>query len=389
MADASAMAEWQRGYPLDTLRPFANVFKAQHKALVYGAFGLAKERDVAEALATNSLLWKRGADGLPAACAIGKPLRTAGSFTDFAGREFGIEKGHIRVGAFACQDAEAGARILRALMAKGPPVWLEAFEEDEKAKDALSRVPELRYVATKIPAGSEVKGIYTNANTRAKPLHISEQASLVVVKRDFASPAELAAMLREADRFADWAQHYSSYNKRQSWTAYALMGYDATDPTFIIKPTEMNQAWKAENPDRMTAAANWTSAVDYFPETMKVVRRILDGRETDRVRLMRLAPKGELSRHADIVNRDAGLADGALARVHLPLRTSPGVVMHGWDKRGAHMQTNFPAGALCYLDQRGPHKVENKDLTVDRVHLVIDMKSDARLRGQIAQGMGY
>jgi hypothetical protein len=384
---AAALPEWQRGIPLDLLRSYASIFKARHKDLVFGAFGLTKERDIADALAAKALLWKRGPDGAPVAAAIAKVLRNAGSFHDFAGRAFEIPRGHIKVAAFACHDPEAGAAVLRALLSKGPPVWLENFEEDETARAALRMVPEFRYLATKIAAGSEVKGLYSSADVSAAPLHAAEAASILPVVHDFASIAERDAMLAEADAFATWAQHYSSYNKRHSWTAYALRGFDADDPTFIIKPAEMSQSWKAENPQRMTARPAWTKACAHFPQTMKVVHRILDGRDADRVRLMRLAPKGELSRHADITDRDAGLADGRLCRLHLPLRTSPAVIVHGWSKRGHHTSMRFPAGALCYLDQRGPHRVENTDPTLDRVHLVLDVHSDARLRDLIAGAM--
>jgi Aspartyl/Asparaginyl beta-hydroxylase len=120
---------------------------------------------------------------------------------------------------------------------------------------------------------------------------------------------------------------------------------------------------------------------------MAILERILAGRGADRIRFMKLAPGGELARHADITNRDAGLADGRLARLHLPIQISDAVIMHGWDKRGGHFETRFPVGALCYLDQRGPHRVENRNPAAERIHLVVDMHAGAALRDQIAAAM--
>lgn len=381
-------APWQRGFDLAELRSFAAVFAARHKSLVFGAFGLTKERDIADAVADGNLLFKRDPGGAPVACAILRRLANAGGFTDFAGREFRIPAGHVRCQAFAAISADAGEALLNAMRGRsGGCLWVELFEEDEIARAAIARVAGLQYAATRIAAGSEVKGIYSDAASAARPpLDPAEGVALAVLDPRFASGRECAAMLAEIAAFAanPWVQHYSSYNLRKSWTAFSLRGYDATDPGYIVKPAEMAKGWQAEHPERMAAPCEWTKAVPAFPETMRHVERILAGRRPERVRLMKLAPRGELSRHADITNRDAGLADGRLARVHLPLRTSPGVVMHGWGKRGGKIEVAFPQGALCYLDQRGPHRVENRDPNLERVHLVIDMASDRALRAQIA-----
>jgi hypothetical protein len=381
--------EWQQGFEIDRLKGIAAVFRARHKALVFGAFGLTKERDIADALASDTLAWKGPADA-PTAVAILHKLKVAGGFTDFAQRAIEIPAGHVKVSAFAALDAASGTAVLSAISARTPrQLWVEVFEEDIIARECLAAVPALRYRATKITAGAEVKGIYSDAVAQEgeRRLHPAHAASLVELDPAFALADERAAMLAEVDQFAAWEQHYSSYNKRKSWTAFALRGFDANDPTFIVKPAEMAKAWKAENPLRLSARPAWTSACGRFPRTMACVERILEGREADRVRLMRLTPGGELSRHADITDRDAGLADGFLARLHLPLRTSPAVIFHGWDKRGGHIETRFREGALCYLDQRGPHRVENRDPTVERVHLVVDVKSDEAIRERIAAAM--
>lgn len=375
---------WQRGIEMDVLRAHAAVFKERHKPLVHGAFGLIKERDIADAIAAGGLAYK-GTTAAPRAIALVHRLKAMGGVTDFAGRSMDIPTGDAKVSAFAALDAEAGAAVLQSLESRAPGrLWVEIFEEDDIARTAIEAVPALRYITTRIAAGSEVKGIYSNRPVLASALDPIETLSLKVVQRDYAAADERAAIMVEIDAYAEWEQHYSSYNKRQSWTAYALRGYDAEDPRFIVKPAEMAKGWKAEHPERMAARPEWTTACPKFPHLMRLVQRILGGRGADRVRLMKLAPNGELSRHADITDHDAGLGDGRLARLHLPLRTSDAVVFHGWDKRGTHIETRFPEGALCYLDQRGPHRVENRDPALQRVHLVVDVESDSQLRALIA-----
>lgn len=382
-------AAWQRGFDLDALAPFARLFAAQHRRLVHGAFGLVRERDIAAALAAGGLLWKRGEDGAPRAAAIVRRLAQPGGFSDFAGREFAIPAGHARCAALAAESPAAAGELLAALRARASGrLWLEIFEEDTIARAALAACPALEYRATRIAAGSEIKGLYSDAGgPAAAPLHAAEAASLVVLAADFAAPGECAAMIEEIAAGVSWVQHYSSYNLRHSWTAFALYGYAPDDPEFIVKPKEMSRAWQAANPARLAARPGWTRAAGQFPRTRAVLERLLGGRRPDRVRFMKLAPGGELARHADITDREAGLADGRLARLHLPVQTNPGVVMHGWDKRGGHLALRFPRGALCYLDQRGPHRVENRNPGEERIHLVVDLPADAALRAQIAAAM--
>ena len=100
---------------------------------------------------------------------------------------------------------------------------------------------------------------------------------------------------------------------------------------------------------------------------------------------MRLRAKGgELARHADITDREAGTADGMISRFHIPIVTSPAVRFSGWTVRGERIDAAWPEGALCCLDQRKPHTVTNSDPELARVHLVIDAISNATIRSVLA-----
>lgn len=378
------MADWQHGFELDKLKAFAEPFKVRHKALVFGAFGLTKERDVAEALAKHRAIWTGGER--PTAIALFAQSKADSEHHDFAQRPYVVPAGAVVIKAAAALDVAAGVKVLAALIerAQGAPVFAEIFEEDDITKQAALTAG-LAYVSTKVSAGSEIKGVYVaNLDPPLEPLPPHEAATLLLLDREFLSVeehAKIGAELAKAD--ALFAQHYSDYNKRKSWTAFALRGY-SEDPGFIIKPNEMSKGWKEEHPDLLTRRPGPTSAAAAFPATMAAVGRL--AMATDRVRFMRLRSKdGELSRHADITDREAGLADGMITRLHIPIRTSDAVTFFGWSARGERLAHRFPPRSIFYLDQRKPHAVKNTDPTLDRVHLVVDCVSNATLRDGIAR----
>lgn len=375
--------EWQRGYSLGYLQSFGELFKRRHKALVFGAFGLTKERDVADALARKRIIW---VGDPPVAAAIFNVSKAGAIHQDFAQRDCPIPAGCVFVKAFACDRMDAGALVLGTLRerAQGRPVWVEAFEEDAAARCALEKAGGFAYACTKISAGSEIKGLYVSGAAPPLPqLPPEETATQCILEREWLTPEAHTEIMVELEMFGDhFAQHYSDYNKRKSWTAFALRGYQ-DDPGFIIKPAEMSKSWKEENQALLSEPVRWTQAAEHFPTTIKQVDRL--GVQIDRLRFMRLRSKnGELARHADITDREAGVRDGFIARLHIPLRTSRAVTFIGWDARGQARAQAFPERALVYLDQRKPHAVRNTDLTLDRIHLVVDCFADRAVRDLIA-----
>lgn len=375
--------DWRRGYPLEELVALARPFKTMHKPLVFGAFGLVKERDVAEAMSRGCFFYV--GDGETAGAALFKELtRTSSLPTDFTGDEIPLFSGkRLYVSALAATSALMADDLLLKLGARGgsDAMYVEIFEEDRIARAALGRA-HYSYLATKISAGGEVKGVYAAPWTFPDDHQyaVEDEATLVVLRPEFISPEEREAILGEIYNESRWQQHYSSYNKRKSWTSFALRGYQ-DDPGFIIKPAEMSKAWREGNPLLLDAKPRDTEIAHLFPRTMEVVRRL--GLALDRVRFMRLSGKnGELTRHADITDREAGTANGKISRLHVPVKTQPGVEFVGWSHRGERIATHLPERSLCYLDQRKPHAVTNSS-GEERVHLVVDVLCNQWLRDQI------
>jgi len=382
---------WQRGYPLPLLRELARPFLHSHKPHIYGAFGLPKERDIATALSVDGCAWTRNEHGEVAATALFRVARAESRSHDFAGRELHVKLGDLHIHALGMLDgAEAdAARLLEKLWLRALPAacWLEIPEEHEGLR-WVAATQEYVYQGTKVSAASDLTGCYLLGNKRGRapePLHPADALTLAPLAEDFCSQEERLAILAELDAFSDvwhWAQHYSSYNQRQTWTAFSLRGYDAEDPGFIIKPAEMSKGWQKQNPQRMAAKPADTTAAPLFPSTLAVVARVPGAK--DRVRFMRLAAEGgELTRHADITDREAGTKPGAVARVHIPLVTSGQVAFCAWDARGRPIVEYLKERGLYYLDQRKPHAVQNSGQE-DRIHLVIDTHVTPELREWLA-----
>lgn len=377
---------WARGIDMAFLKNCAALYRAEFKAHTYGAFGLPKERDIADARAANQLMWTNGPDFKPAAVAIVRNASLASSHSDFAGRQARIEPGDIFVRSIAGR-ADGNAKLIAKLALMERPIWIEGHVENEALVTQLQLLGFSR-VMTKISASSDLKAMWLRANHlegRLPPaLDPSDEPGVKVLREDFVSPVMLGAIDAELKAIGagDWAQHYSNYNKRSSWTSFALAGYDQDDPNFIIKPAEMSKDWKAKNPARMIAACLPTIMAKKFPAAMRIVDRI-PGRK-QRVRFMRLgAGGGELSRHSDITDPEAGTRDGQIARLHIPIHTDPRCLFRSWGLDGAERRLHFPARALCYIDTRKPHAVVNPS-EVERVHLVIDTYSGPELRRLIA-----
>jgi hypothetical protein len=101
---------------------------------------------------------------------------------------------------------------------------------------------------------------------------------------------------------------------------------------------------------------------------------------------MRLGARGgELTRHADITDPEAGTADGKVARLHIPLTTDPRCVFRSWGLNGVEQRLHMPERGLSYIDTRKPHAVINP-ADLERIHLVADAFSSPALRRWIADG---
>lgn len=377
------MKPWQRGHSLAKLKEIAGFFREHLGEYTHGAFGLPKERDVAAALSTNSLATFRTTQGKLLAAALVKRLARGSVRSDFRGEALEVSGPAVLVHALAGRPASVST-LLQKIDPLRVGFYLLLHEENAALKEEIERF-RFAWVGTQVSAGSDVLGLYRK-NAEAEKLPPEEEASLCPLALSPVDEGAMPWISEEVGAWEKWEQHYSSYNKRKSWTAFSLFGFDKKDPGFIIKPSEMSKAWKAANQDRVEAVCTATSAARHFPNTLKLVGRLFP-QGFERVRFMRLRGKdGELARHADITDREAGTRDGALMRIHLPIQTSPGCTFTSWSARGQRIDLHLEAGRLFYLDTRKPHAVANAGAD-DRIHLVVDAAASPALRKAVVNGM--
>ena len=390
----SSLPAWQRGYDLEALKRIAAIFAEHDEGLLYGAFTKVSELSVADWLAEGRLLISP--DGESAALAsslVGqrKPVK------DFSGAvRCYAEPGDVWVKRVGYRDRdEAWQEALSMLRSLAPAqeaslfgpsgrVWVELFVE-RPADLALARELGLSQACTKIPASSELIGVFCSGGLPdLRPALPEEELGLTQLPVAF-EPSELLAELEALE--VSYEQHYSSKNKRQSWAALSLRGYappgEPADPEFIAKPAEMSKKWKRENPEKLA----WELADSPLRAQLPSFEPIISCFPgAHRIRLMRLAPGGgELARHADITDADAGVEDGKLLRVHLPLKTNPAVRFECWLLSGERQEARMGAGEAWVLDTRKPHTAVNGG-SEERIHLVIDCESSGELRRLLRAG---
>lgn len=369
---------WQHGHDLTYLKSLTALFDSQRQHTL-GRHEIPNEANIADALHDRRCVV---IDTPPSALCTYRILKKDVDRWDFTGRRFvTLRSGDCIIDHIATDRPMTTQTLDRLTAIAGHrTTWLRPLSHQT---DIIESAIALGYqhAITHIAASSDIRQIMVRA-TRSNDwplIPTADRADLATLTQiGNISTDDLDAMRREVTHLTDWADHYSQYNLRKSWSAISLQGF-SIDPTDIIKPSDMSQSWKRDNTLRLLDTVVETTAAQHTPHIMHTVRSL--GWNTERIRLMRLrATDGGLSRHADIVDRQAGTADGYIARLHIPLQTSPECQFTGWQADGRQITRHLTAGSLWYLDIRKPHAVTNIGSTIDRIHLVIDIKADSRLR---------
>jgi hypothetical protein len=367
--DQAAAPAWAKGLPIEQLREVAALWREHDGDLPLGAFSAAKENTIAGWASDGHLrLWRD--QGELVAAAVVTQQSSKRRWGHFSAPEPLIElhAGVRLLRRMACRpgyEQMLAAELVPAIDAL--EIWQEHPLERWMAQQLAAG-----WIATKVKASSELVGLWIRGEAEQgyRPPDLWALARLSLNFDPIALMGEVEAAA------VAWADHYAVYNKRGSWQAVSLRGYGG-DPSFIIKPSEMSKKWKEEHP----AELGWQIEDSPLYASLPRIRTLVDSLPgaKHRVRLMRLAPgNGELSRHADITDPDAGTATGRLLRLHFPLRTNEGVIFRGWMPSGEQQAAHMRAGEVWWLDTRKPHTARN-DGPTDRIHLVVDVESTPEL----------
>ena len=240
-------------------------------------------------------------------------------------------------------------------------------------------------IGVKINTFGDIQGVYfkgreTFLGERSFP-ETSDTEKAVLRKTPIPDVSNICDIIKQRLDVMDYefTNHYSNYNKGKSWSAISLRGY-TPEWSFITKPAEMSKKWKEENKD-VEFKLQDTELRKMFPEVEELLRW-LPG-EPHRIRFMNLAPGGgELQRHTDQVDPDAGVGDEKLMRFHFPIVTNEKVKFSQWNYEAERVSCHMDVGECWYLDVRKPHQAINDGEDM-RTHLVIDIEANDEVRALI------
>lgn len=342
------------------------------KAYGAGAFAspTAKELDPADLFET----WRDGERVVGVVKTLNGPSRRA----DFTGREMLMPPGSRVVTHLAATP--------RGLIPDLSEVdYVVAYAEDRNVTAQLQQQGRTVH-GVQVTAASEILNVWALPGNRHRYAYEDVATVVPVTLPGLSRPviSRIVEQLRQADpRFADDFPYYSD----GSWSSVSIRGY-SDDYKVGVKPSEMPRAWKAANPEMLAARIRWTRLAGRTGAVRALIESVPWWERTERVRILQMggrsSPKPSvLARHSDISDRAAGLADGQIARFHIPIFTHPDIVMHTWGLDGVKRTEHLALGKAYYLDARKPHSVVNPT-TTSRLHLVVDVVSSAKVRGHIA-----
>jgi hypothetical protein len=391
--EAPEMKPWQHGIPLRKLEQLAKQYE-RYNSFAYGPFSEVKKNTIAQMIHEGTFKTLYG----PKKELLGYCQETwVKASTDIEmypgvviGRKNQGDQIINRLCVIPGKEFEY-TRELATLFQLGTGrqhknCWIYIQEEDECQRRVVNFL-EFKKIGTKVTTFSDIYGIYYKDTNFGNWMQMErphpkvspyEHVALNRLKLTIAAPQikRIATKLETLD----WKNHYSNSNKDNAWGAIALRGY-AKDPTLIEKPACMSPKWQEAHKDQVFKLQD-TTLMKEFEKELKPILDLIPGKK-DRIRFMRLRANNErnaeLTRHTDLVESEAGFADGKIARVHIPIITNPKVHFYCWNSDGVQLDKNFKIGEVFVLDIRKPHRVVNEGKE-DRIHLVIDVYSNEELR---------
>jgi hypothetical protein len=241
-----------------------------------------------------------------------------------------------------------------------------------------------------ITSFADVYGIWIKGGNYA-PIERAQQLSLQRLDVPTQDTSKIMEQILKLN-MDEFANHYSNYNKGNSWKGMVVRGYGGL-VDFIIKPEEMTNSWKKDNKEKLgwkvsdTPLRGIVTEVEHFVNILKEeLPHLKDEKHIERIRILKLSKgEGELQRHTDRQDKDAGIGDGQWTRIHFPLQTNPDVKFTQWNYNGSKTTLRMGLGECWYLDMRKPHTAINFG-EEDRYHLVIDIQSNSETRRWLEKG---
>ena len=296
-----------------------------------------------------------------------------------------VEKGDRVVDRMACNQPEEVVRIMQRY---NEDTFLFINEEHNIDRFVASWAG-FKKLGIKINTFGDIQGVYFKDRVEGAfgKREFPEQNMMLPVEKLVLRKASIPDVSNICDIIAqrlevmdyEFTNHYSNYNKDKSWSAISLRGY-TPEWSFITKPKEMSKKWKKENEGKEFRLQD-TELRKMFPEVEDLLK-MLPGKP-HRIRFMNLSPGGgELERHTDQVDPEAGVSDYKLMRFHFPIVTNKDVIFNQWDWDAKLVEEQMKVGECWYIDVRKPHRAINGG-TEMRTHLVVDIEANEKVRALI------
>ena len=394
------MKEWQKGHNLKKLIEIQDYSFKRFNERVLNPFLVMKKHRVADALCKNELFYQ------PTSGIHYSKLKSGGKISMYTGYKIPIlhkNAGDIIIKRLSpsalgiTKEYPEGKAENNALiefidtLTENHNVYLYVIEECLKSHE-IAHNCDFKLVGRQYNTFADVISIYYHGEHRprikqpeAEYLTLSKLQHPSLTK--YITPIQTILTNLENEKIIDFTNHYSNYNKKNTWSAISLRGY-SPDWRFIEKPDEMNKKWQKENEDKEFFLQD-TELMKHFDKGFSnkprgnhiydLLKEIGVNTEVYRIRFMKLkGGEGTLGRHTDQVCSDTGVADGKLMRLHFPIFTNPEVKFKSWYSRD-YDEVVMKAGECWYLDTRKPHEARNGGES-NRIHLVIDVVANEKIR---------
>lgn len=365
------MKPWQHGFELDYLKGLEKQYEDYNKYTL-SPFAKFKKNNIAESLHKGTLVKLTEEAMLEIAESKAASNITMHGETIIAKKQ----KGDVTFGKLLGNTDNLELEIVKY---KTRDCWMYVWAEN---KEHCQFAEDLGfcYVGPKITTYGEVYAIYYRGKPREFP-KVDSAEYLSIHKVDNVDVNVIESIYNKLNTLPEFTNHYSNYNKGKSWSALSLRGY-SSDPSFITKPIEMNDAWQEENKDKDFYMQD-TVLFKQFEEVKELLKEY--GQKIHRVRFMRLKPGGgELERHTDQVDPDSGGSKGKLARIHFPIKTNDKVEFTVWNTKGQPQKIHMKVGECWFLDTRKPHMAVNGG-DEERIHLVVDIETEDKLYDKLVR----
>ena len=375
------MKDWQKGIPLEILLRLEKTWEGYNERCLSPFLEMKKNRIAA---AMDESKYEYGHEW----AIQSRVLKVKSKINMYSAYDIPIatiEKGDRVVDRIAYNQPDAVVTMLK----KYDEDTFLFINEEHNIDRMVAKWANYRKLGIKINTFGDIQGVYFKDQPsflgdmrefKEQNMMLPEE-KLVLRKTSIPDMSNICDIIKQRLDVMDYefTNHYSNYNKGKSWSAISLRGY-TPEWSFITKPAEMGKKWRWDNRDTEFKLQD-TELRKMFPEVEDFLRW-LPG-EPHRIRFMNLAPGGgELERHTDQVDPDAGVGDEKLMRFHFPIVTNTDCQFSQWNYEAERVRCHMDVGECWYLDVRKPHQAINAG-TEMRTHLVVDIEANDEVRALI------